>query len=85
MMTTSDLVYMMFENEPIEMFEKIMEVENTEFQWDQLLDMCYTEKIYESVGGDYGDEDNPPINYDRIEYLNKLIDFLEQSGVKTEK
>ena len=47
--------------------------------------MSYMEKNYESVGGDDGFMDNPTINYTRIEYLGKLIEFLEENGIKEKK
>ncbi len=84
-MTTSDLIFMMFNDEPIETFAKLLEADNPALKWGQLLDMCYCEKGYEGVGGDYGDMDNPPINYERLEYLEKLIAFLEEKGIVAEK
>lgn len=46
--------------------------------------MCYCEESYESVGGDEGYLDNPPINHERLAYLEKLIKFLEDNGIKAE-
>ena len=43
--------------------------------------MCYCEESYESVGGDFGYMENPPINHERLAYLEKLIDFLESNGI----
>ena len=43
---------------------------------------CYWEQSYESVGGDEGYLDDPPINEKRLKYLEELITFLEESGVK---
>ena len=40
---------------------------------------------YESVGGDYGDEDDPPIDRERLSYLEGLIAFLEEKGVEEAK
>lgn len=80
-MDTKDLVYMMFNSAPIEEFEKLFEADNTNLDWSQLLNMCYGEESYESVGGDYGNEDDPPINHEKLEYLAKLIDYLESRGI----
>lgn len=46
--------------------------------------MCYCEESYESVCGDEGYLDNPPINHERLAYLEKLIKFLEDNGIKAE-
>ena len=77
-----DLVMMMFENEPIETFEKLLNENNMELEWGYLLHMCYCEESYESVGGDLGDMENPPINHKRLAYLGKLINFLESRGIE---
>ena len=50
-------------------------------EWGTLLRMCYCEESYESVGGDFGDEENPPINYGRLVYLKRLIRLLESKGI----
>ena len=44
--------------------------------------MCYCEQSYENVGGDDGDSVNPHINFERLKYLDELIDFLEKLGIK---
>ena len=51
-------------------------------KWSELLHSCYWEQSYESVGGDEGYLDDPPINEKRLKYLEELITFLEESGVK---
>ena len=79
-----DLIGMMFENEPIETFEKLLNEYNAQLEWGYLLHMCYCEESYESVGGDLGYMDNPPIDHERLAYLEKLINFLESKGI-TEK
>lgn len=84
-MNTSDLIFMMFKSEPIETFEKLLKEENPGLKWEKLLNMCYWEERYESVGGNRGYKENPPINQKRLEYLKKLIDFLESNGIKAEK
>ena len=84
-MTTSDLIHMMFRSEPIEVFAKILEENNSDLEWDKLLDMSYCERSYESVGGDEGYKKNPPINHERIEYLESLINFLESNGIAIKK
>jgi len=83
-MNTVDLIGMMFENKPIEEFEKILNSGNTAIDWGELLDMCYCEESYESVGGDEGYRENPPINQERLTYLSNLIAFLESNGIKGE-
>ena len=80
-MKEHDLIMMMFENEPIEIFEKLLNEDNSELEWGYLLNMCYCEESYESVGGDFGYMENPPINHERLAYLEKLIDFLESNGI----
>ncbi len=81
-----DLIRMMFDSEPIENFKKLLEEDlANELDWGFLLHMSYMEKSYESVGGDDGFMDNPPINHARIEYLSKLIVFLEENGIKEKK
>lgn len=76
------LINMMFEESPIEDFEELLKTQRDKLNWLELLEYCYTEESYESVGGDLGYMDNPPINYKRIEYLNNLIAFLENNGIK---
>ena len=76
------LINMMLEESPIEDFEELLKTQREKLNWLKLLEYCYTEESYESVGGDLGYMDNPPINYKRIEYLNNLIAFLENNGIK---
>ena len=78
------LIDMMLNNRPIEEFAELFESE-AELSWGMLLHMCYCEESYESVGGDYGDEDDPPINRERLSYLEGLIAFLEEKGVEEAK
>ena len=75
-----NLIHMMFDSKPISMFEVLLE-EHPELDWGDLLRWCYTERSYERVGGDCGGVENPPICYERLEYLERLIEFLERSGV----
>ena len=75
---------MMFDNQPISEFERMFEYGANTQAWESLLNMCYWEFSYECVGGDDGYLENPPINYERLEYLEKLIKFLEVKGIKTE-
>ena len=77
-----DLIDMMFDDESIDIFKTLWEWDNALEKWSELLHMCYWEVSYERVGGDEGYLDNPPINVTRIEYLEELIKFLEQSGVQ---
>ncbi|MBQ6907369.1 MAG: hypothetical protein IJQ28_03230 [Clostridia bacterium] len=84
MITEQDLIFMMFHSKPISDFERIFkDGENTQV-WEELLHMCYWEFSYESVGGDKGYLENPPINSKRLEYLENLIKFLEMKGIKAE-
>ncbi len=80
-MNADDLVFMMLKSEPLEIFENLLKEGNSELEWDKLLDMCYCEERYESVGGDLGNEENPPINYERLAYLERLIALLKQNGI----
>ena len=79
-----ELIDLMFESKPIEIFEKLFAENREYFDWSELLHMCYCEESYESVGGDEGYLENPPINYERLTYLKKLIKFLEDNGIKEE-
>ncbi len=76
-----DLTDMMFRNEPLENFQELLRNNRDDLDWGHLLHMCYCEESYESVGGDYGDEKDPPINYERLDYLEKLIKLLEDNGI----
>ena len=77
-----NMIDMMYGSESIETFTTLWEKEKDPEKWSELLHMCYWEVSYERVGGDEGFLDNPPINVTRIEYLEELINFLEQSGVQ---
>lgn len=79
-----DLIMMLFKNEPIETFEKLLNEDNAKLEWGYLLHMCYCEESYESVGGDFGYMENPPINHERLNYLEKLINILESKGIAEE-
>ncbi len=76
------LIDMMFENSNIEDFKNLWNRDRDTKKWGRLLSMCYCEESYESVGGDDGDLDNPSINFERLKYLEHLIDFLENLGIK---
>ena len=78
------LVDLMFENTPIEVFDKLFTESLECYNWSELLQMCYIEESYERVGGDEGDTEDPPINYERLAYLGKLIEFLHDKGIKAE-
>ena len=77
-----DLIDMMFESTDIDTFKLLWDNDNDAKKWSELLHMCYWEQSYESVGGDEGYLEDPPINEKRLKYLEELIDFLEQSGVQ---
>lgn len=80
-----DLIDMMFESTDIDTFKLLWNNDNDAKKWSKLLHMCYWEQSYESVGGDEGYLEDPPINENRLKYLEELIDFLEQSGVQAIK
>ena len=82
MITKDCLIDMMFHSKPISDFEKKFNYSENEQAWKELLDMCYWEFSYESVGGDMGYLENPPIDHKRLEYLENLIVFLEMKGIK---
>lgn len=44
--------------------------------------MCYSEEIYESIGGDDGFKENAKVDWKRLDYLRRLISMLEQNGVE---
>ena len=75
------LINMMFDGRPVEEFQQLWESKEN-LDWGELLHMCYCEESYESVGGDEGYLDNPPINHERLSYLKKLISFLKINGVE---
>jgi len=77
-----DLIDMMFESTDIDTFKLLWGKDKDVKKWSELLHSCYWEQSYESVGGDEGYLDDPPINEKRLKYLEELIDFLEESGVK---
>ncbi len=70
------LIDMMFDNEPIDKFEEFLKLGAIGSEWGELLHICYWEESYVSVGGDEGYLDNPPINYERLEYLKKADSFV---------
>lgn len=78
----NDLIDMMFDGADIGTFKLFWEMDKDVKKWGTLLNMCYWEQSYESVGGDEGYLDDPPINTKRLEYLEELIKFLEELGVK---
>ena len=84
-MDNTTLIYMMFDSKPIEEFEELLKSGTQVYDWGDLLRMCYCEESYESVGGDEGYMPNPPINHERLAYLNKLIALLESYGIKENK
>ena len=77
-----ELIDMMFESTDIDTFKLLWDNDNDAKKWSELLHMCYWEQSYESVGGDEGYLEDSPINEKRLKYLEELIDFLEQSGVR---
>ena len=62
--------------------EEILKAGDIGPEWGELLHMCYFEESYERVGGDEGYLPNPPINHERIAYLEKLISLLERHGIR---
>ena len=78
------LIDMMFDSCPIEEFQQLWESKEN-LDWGKLLHMCYCEESYESVGWDEGYLENPPINHERLAYLEQLISFLEDKGIEERK
>ena len=79
------LINMMFRNSSIDSFNALWEQNKDAELWGQLLHMCYIEESYVSVGGDDGWMENPPICTERLKYLQELISFLEQLGIREVK
>ena len=77
-----DLIDMMFESTDIDAFKLLWSKDKDAKKWSELLSSCYWEQSYESVDGDEGYLDDPPINEKRLKFLEELITFLEESGVK---
>ena len=77
-----DLIDMMFKSTDIDTFKLLWGKDKDAKKWSELLHLCYWELSYESVGGDEGYLDDPPIDEKRLKYLEELITFLEESGVK---
>lgn len=79
------LIHMMFGNSSIDSFKALWDKDKDAEKWGQLLRMCYIEESYVSVGGDEGWKENPPICTERLQYLQALIAFLEETGCKEAK
>ena len=77
-----DMIHMMYGNESIETFKALWEQDKDLEKWCQLLHACYWELSYTRAGGDEGYLDNPPINVERIKYLEELVAFLEGEGIR---
>ena len=77
-----DMIHMMYGNESIETFKALWEQDEDLEKWSQLLHSCYWELSYTRAGGDEGYLENPPINVERIKYLEELIGFLEEVGIR---
>jgi hypothetical protein len=77
-----DMIHMMYGNECIETFKALWEQDKGLEKWSQLLHSCYWELSYTRAGGDEGYLDNPPINVERIKYLEELVAFLEGEGIR---
>lgn len=76
------LIDMMFDNSSIDSFKQLWDEDKDAEKWGELLHLCYCEESYESVGGDEGYLENPPICVERLKYLRELIEFLEKLGIK---
>ena len=76
------LVQMMYESRSIDTFKSLWSEEKDAEKWSELLHACYWERSYERVGGDFGNMENPPIDVERLLYLEELINFLEGEGIK---
>ena len=77
-----DLVQMMYGSESIENFKALWAQDKDLEKWSQLLHSCYWELSYTRAGGDEGYLDNPPINVERIKYLEELVGFLKEVGIQ---
>ena len=77
-----DMLYLMYGSESIETFKALWEKDRVPEKWSQFLHSCYWELSYARAGGDQGYLDNPPINMERINYLQELIGFLEEVGIQ---
>ena len=77
-----DMIHMMYDSENIETFKALWEKDKDLKKWSQLLYSCYWELSYERAGGDEGYLVNPPINMERIKYLEEMIAFLESAGIQ---
>lgn len=78
-----DLIDMMFDSEGLDTFKALWEKDKGLEKWSELLHMCYWEISYARAGGDEGYLDDPPINMERIKYLEELIGFLKEVGIQT--
>ena len=81
----NSLIEMMFKGVSIDTFKSLWEKDRDSYNWEFLLHMCYCEESYESVGGDDGDMEDPPINEKKLAYLRDLMVFLEKMGIKEEE
>ncbi len=81
-MTNDELIDLVWDKKPLEDFKKIFKQYKDSLDWGDLLYICKCEKEYASVGGDEGYLENSPICYEYIEYLQSIIDFLEDKGIK---
>lgn len=79
-----DLTNMMYESADIDIFKSLWDKDKDKEKWSSLLNSCYWEQSYVRVGGDEGYLEDPPINEKRLKYLEELINFLEESGIKAE-
>ena len=77
-----DMIHMMYCSESIETLKALWEEDKDLEKWSQLLHACYWELSYTRAGGDEGYLDNPPINVERIKYLEELVAFLEGEGIR---
>ena len=79
---TYTLIDMLFDRCPLQDFEKLLKSGDKMLDWGELLHMCYCEESYASVGGDEGYLENSPVDFKYLAYLEKLIAFLEENGIK---
>ena len=77
-----DMIHIMYGSESIETFKALWEQDKDPEKWSQLLHSCYWELSYTRAGGDEGYLDNPPINVERIKYLEELTGFLKEVGIR---
>lgn len=80
-MEYEELSSMMLDSYPLNKFFPLIDrCEDTDALF-KLLDFTLMELCYELVGGDHSFMEKPPINQERIAYLEELSQYLQAKGV----